>query len=283
MARTILCGTDFSPASTRALEHAVLWAEKLGAALEIVHVVTPIVAMIPERSFLTELHQALRDDAEGKLDALVERHAARVRVSGHLAEGYPDAQILGRAKEIGAEVIVLGAHGARGAVDAILGGTVDRIARASPISVLVVPSSAPAAIARAIVVATDLGAPSQHALDVARGLATSFGATIDVVLGYELAPSTDASSPEARDRSRTLRAKLHEAHPGLADERAHALEAAPAAAIERLVLRLDAHLVVMAGGGRSRGSRFLLGSVTDRVLRTTAVPTLIVRDHAPAA
>ncbi|MFO0683374.1 MAG: universal stress protein [Sandaracinus sp.] len=280
MARTILCGTDFSPAGTRVVEHAALWAEKLGAALEIVHVVTPIISMIPERSFLSELHETIRDDAEGRLDAIVEGLGSRVRVTGHLAEGHADREILERAKQVGADLVALGAHGARGAADAILGGTVDRIVRTSAISVLVVPSNAPVALPRAIVVPTDLGAPSQHALAWARDLAAPFAATVDVVTGYSLPALADASSPEARDRSRTLRAKLHEVHPGLADERVHAIEAEPATAIERLVLRLDAHLVVMAGGGRSLGSRLLLGSVTDRVLRTLAVPTLVVREAA---
>lgn len=277
MIRTILCGTDFSPAASRTLEHAVLWAERLGATLEIVHVVTPLVSAIPERSFLSELHATLRDDAEGKLDALVERTGARVRARGHLAEGYADQQLLARAKEIGADVIALGAHGARGVADAILGGTVDRVTRASSISVLVVPSDAPPVVPRAIVVPSDLGPPSGHALDVARTLAAPFGATLDVVEGYTVPHFADASSPEARDRAHALRAKLHAAYPELEAERVHAIEADAATAIERLVLRLDAQLVVMAGGGRSVGSRLLLGSVTDRVLRTLRVPTLVVR------
>lgn len=279
MTKTILCGTDFSAPGTRAVEHAVRWAETLGAALEIVHVVTPIVASIPERSFLSELHASIRDDAEGKLEALVERHASRARVTGHVAEGHPDTELLRRAEERGADLIVLGAHGARGVVDAILGGTADRVARVSSISVLVVPSKAAAVVPRAIVVPTDLGAASQHALAVARELAGSFEATIDVVTGYVLPPFTDPSSVEARDRPRALGERLREVHAGLASERAHAIEGEPAIAIERLVERLDANLVVMAGGGRSRGSRWLLGSVTDRVLRSVAVPTLIVRER----
>jgi nucleotide-binding universal stress UspA family protein len=51
----------------------------------------------------------------------------------------------------------------------------------------------------------------------------------------------------------------------------------PAEAICRLAAELDASLIVIASHGRSRLERFLVGSVTERVVRHAPCPVYVVR------
>jgi nucleotide-binding universal stress UspA family protein len=56
----------------------------------------------------------------------------------------------------------------------------------------------------------------------------------------------------------------------------------PAETILRLAHDQDHDLVVMGSHGHSRVHRALLGSVSERVLKASAVPVLLTRDGAPA-
>ncbi len=53
--------------------------------------------------------------------------------------------------------------------------------------------------------------------------------------------------------------------------------ASPAEAICRLAAELDASLIVIASHGRTRLERFLVGSVTERVVRHAPCPVYVVR------
>lgn len=59
------------------------------------------------------------------------------------------------------------------------------------------------------------------------------------------------------------------------------LEAYPADGIRELAAREAADLIVMGTHGRSGWNRFALGSVAERVLRESPIPTLTVRGSAP--
>lgn len=58
------------------------------------------------------------------------------------------------------------------------------------------------------------------------------------------------------------------------------VEGDPAATVVRLAEQLDAGLIVMGTHGRRGIERFMLGSVAERVLRTSPVPVLTVRGPA---
>lgn len=56
----------------------------------------------------------------------------------------------------------------------------------------------------------------------------------------------------------------------------------PAESILDVALQFNVDMIVMSRHGRSRFSRWLLGSVTDEVLRRSQLPILLVRGDAPA-
>lgn len=137
MFRRILVATDFSEASRRAVELAAAMARETGAALAVVH-----VCELPAYggfSYPGDLVTSLMDGAKARLDDLVASlRAPSADVTGVLRTGVAWDQILAAAAELGADVVVLGTHGRRGVVHAIIGSVAERIVRTSEIPVLTV-------------------------------------------------------------------------------------------------------------------------------------------------
>jgi nucleotide-binding universal stress UspA family protein len=69
---------------------------------------------------------------------------ARVRAAGVACDsatliGRPEAEIVARATETGAQLIVMGTHGRSGLAHALLGSVAERVVQHSPCPVLIVP------------------------------------------------------------------------------------------------------------------------------------------------
>lgn len=281
MFRSILCATDFSPGGNHAVEVAAKWAEATNASLDVLHVVTPIVTLVPETSFLAELRAMIRGDAAGKLDALVESLKPRVKASARLVDGFADQQIVSQTQALGSDLVVVGTAGTRSFSRMLLGSTADRVVQTCNVPVLAVPQESTTVLPAAIVVPTDLGGASGRAFALATELGKRFGASVSVVLGYELGVFADRDALRNRDLPRMLTEKVRSSLGLDSTTNLHIVESEASAAIARLVESTNANLIVMAGGGRSKTSSLLLGSVTERVLRKSRIPVLVLREHAP--
>jgi nucleotide-binding universal stress UspA family protein len=110
----ILVAIDFSPASRRALRYSIDLAAQSSAQLDLVHVMTPPIPVTagPEPLAMA----AVAVDERPRVLQELETWCAVGRENGvpsscHLIEGEPASSILECAEEIGADHIVLGAHG----------------------------------------------------------------------------------------------------------------------------------------------------------------------------
>jgi universal stress protein A len=141
MTKKILCAVDFSPGSDRAVEKAEEIARALSAEVELFHAYQVPVLALPDApvtvspSFVADL----TDRAEQLLRRAAEPLKAHsLAVSTKLVEGIPAEAIVGRAREIGADMIVLGTHGRSGFRRFLLGSTTERVVRTSTVPVLTV-------------------------------------------------------------------------------------------------------------------------------------------------
>ena len=83
-----------------------------------------------------------------------------------------------------------------------------------------------------------------------------------------------------RERSAAELNEILARHPTSADVRIHVEPGAPAEVADRLLDEDETiDVVVMGTYGRSGLSRFLLGSVAERMLRTCPVPVMVVREE----
>lgn len=143
--RTILAPIDFGGGSDHSLDYALDLAQALGAAVHLLHVYQIPVYGFPDGAFLAgpEIATKLSEAAQRGLDEVLERTKARgLAVSGVLRQGAPAEEICATAKEIGADLIVLGTHGRKGLAHALLGSVAERVVRTSTIPVLTIRSTA---------------------------------------------------------------------------------------------------------------------------------------------
>jgi nucleotide-binding universal stress UspA family protein len=136
----ILVGTDFSPSSLRALRHAAALAGQLDAHLLVVHVLPtgPVDALskvLPTPHVVPQYLEARR-----RLGDLRERELPPgLPVELHVRLGHAVRGLLDEIESLAPDMVVVGSHG-YGAVYSMLGSVSQRLARMSPVPVLVVPA-----------------------------------------------------------------------------------------------------------------------------------------------
>lgn len=143
--RHILVALDFNPISEHALAYAVDLAERLGARVTVLHVYSLAVLMALDGEYLPTADSASNkaEDAQKHLDAALAPFAnSKVAIHGVLRVGEASEEICAQAKELGADLIVVGTHG-RGALGrALLGSIAQSVLHASPVPVLTVRGAA---------------------------------------------------------------------------------------------------------------------------------------------
>jgi nucleotide-binding universal stress UspA family protein len=203
-----------------------------------------------------------------------------------------------RADSVQADLIVMATHGRGALTRAWLGSTADAFLRRAQQPVLLVrpeedggPNPSEDLTFSRILVPLDGSPLSETELDLAKGLARIFDAELLLVrvVAYpvEIAspylPHTVQMNQQIVDEAKAVAHRyLHDAAEGLQADGFRVrtfvkVDAQPGHAIARVVEEEDADLVVMATHGRGGLQRALLGSTTDKVIRSVHVPVLVRR------
>ena len=145
MYEKILVPVDGSPTSSRGLQEAILLAKLAGARIKLLHVVDEISFMSSVEAAMAltaEMVQLLKEGGEQVLqEASTQVRAAALEVETELVESYTGRVsdlVIEKAREWGAQLIVLGTHGRRGVGRMLLGSDAEQILRQSPVPVLLV-------------------------------------------------------------------------------------------------------------------------------------------------
>lgn len=139
--KRILAPVDFSENSEAALKFAISLAQRLGAAVHLLHVLptpvygappfTPVVAPVPDPKYREECTKALNE--------LAATHSSGVDVTQEVVEGTAHVEIGRLAGERKADMIVMGTHGRTGLQRLLLGSVAERVVRTATVPVLTVP------------------------------------------------------------------------------------------------------------------------------------------------
>jgi nucleotide-binding universal stress UspA family protein len=138
----IVVGTDFSEIADAALEGAVYLAERLGAAITLVHAYELSVYGFPDGALITTADVAgkLANAAQQGLFAAADRHKRKgVTIDTVVRVGRAWEEVNAVAADLRADLIVVGTHGRRGFARAFLGSVAERLLRTASCPVLVVP------------------------------------------------------------------------------------------------------------------------------------------------
>ena len=137
----ILVPTDFSPFSDLALEHAASLAEKFGAKITILHVITlaEVNALNsqpgnPCENIVLKIQNNMREEFEKNAGnySIVEEPVLEVAV------GEPAEEIAKFAEENGVNLIVMGTHGRTGLASIFLGSVTIGVIKKTCLPIMVV-------------------------------------------------------------------------------------------------------------------------------------------------
>lgn len=134
--RKILCPTDFSDSARPAFDIACAMARTYRAALAVIHVVAPASARASDgisSPFPIEGRYGLRARLVHDLPTDPD-----IGVEYHVLEGAVDERILEAARDVAADVIVMGTHGRGGLTRLLLGSAAESVVRRAPCPVLTV-------------------------------------------------------------------------------------------------------------------------------------------------
>lgn len=136
----ILVATDFHPPSGRAASRASRLAVKSSAALSVVHAVDPDIWSQALHTPPEEFPEAADwlDHTYGQMLHRFNLEHVGGRAKEHLTHGRPAKAIAEQARLQGADLIVVGTHGAQGVERLLLGARAEAIAERAPCSVLIV-------------------------------------------------------------------------------------------------------------------------------------------------
>lgn len=141
--RNVLLATDFSKSAREAAAHAGALAAATGATLHLLHVIEEFsywesydLKTFPSPDVLDELEKSARLALEDLFEDEEERRALSVET--HVRHGKPFLEIIRAARDVEADVIVIGSHGQSGLAETLFGTTAEKVVRKASCAVLVV-------------------------------------------------------------------------------------------------------------------------------------------------
>lgn len=301
MLERFLVPLDTTEVAEQVLPYVVLLAKQLGQPVVLQSVVEDGEELNPLASLYDAEIVSLREKQRAYARRYLSQVQARlegqaVAVTTDVATGPVAPTILEAAASHQAGLIAMATHGRVGPERWFLGSVAEKVVRTASMPVLLVrpqEDAAPVASIQRVLLPLDGSAMAQTALPVATFLAKAFAVPITVVrtvnltslaaasasdpyLGYGGIPQSliDALEEDARKQLDAVATKLQgEGIP--ATTRFSFLP--PAEEITELARAEAGTIVVMCTHGRSGLSRAVLGSVADRVVRSSVAPVLLVR------
>lgn len=306
----IIVPLDGSELSEQALPYAQLIAQSLPAPVDLVQafdILPPGLLGAQNQRVVAQLHQGAQERAAAALEPARQRlEAAGLSVGIVTQRGAPADTIVAQASSDPAALVVMCTHGRGGVSRWVMGSVTDKVLHTMPNPMLIVRAAGdgPAALETALqsVLLPLDGSPLSelaipHAVSVAAALSAPVTALritptqehyrqqlisstpeMGVIADFELATAADLAAQDAE----IVAAYLAEVGSRLAADHA------PAPATEHIVHNNIAQaiieraaappsLVAMTTHGRSGVGRVVLGSVTDRVIRHSNTPVLVIR------
>ena len=216
-------------------------------------------------------------------------------VQSHVLEGDIAAEILALAANKNADLIVMSTHGRSGFRRLALGSVAERVLHNATIPLLLVREGAALHTTNPIehlLVPLDGSSFAERSIPLAVELSTQTGATLTMLRvvqdldaqNKQIIFKSEEAAEEAVTQWKLLATRyLDELAKGIKAEgvkvSSMVLSGDPENLIGTIAETLPADLIVMSTHGRSGVSRWVYGSVANKVLRTATCPVLLVRNE----
>lgn len=282
----ILFPTDGSEPAEAVLEYALQMASEHEATIHVINVIDTSRDSPP--GIQEDVTDALEQDGTEIVNEAVQRATERGNtVVSEVLRGDPHEAIVEYSVQSGIELIVMPTHGRRGLQRFLLGSVTERVINTADVPVLAVnPDTQPLTYpCQELLVPTDGSPGSELALSEAIALANATGATLHVLHVVE----TGSLGPDARsvvnDEELTTRADeiiadaIETAEAATVDCLESEIEVGiPSKEIQKYIDAHDIDLAILGTHGETDFSRYMMGGVSAKIVRTSPVPVLWVRE-----
>jgi len=266
--QTFLVASDNSEYSKHAIREAIRLAKICSSKLITVSVVKTNL------EFDTVLPQLVEKEEQAALRHLeaVRKQAERQGVDCEIVvslseEPYQD--IIDRAINKKADMIVMGTHGKTGIIRLMMGSVTAKVIGHAPCNVLVLPLGSTLEC-KNILVATDGSKYSDAAASEAIGMAQRCGSSLTVV-------SVASSEEEIESAHKNVHGVSAVAEQEGLRTALVVTKGKPYDAILKIALRKKADIIILGSHGRTGLERLLMGSVTERVIGHATAAVLVVK------
>lgn len=296
MYERILVALDGSRFSEAILPYARFLSDKLKLEVQLVHVIDSEIAAPSSSAAQSRYRDVMSAESKKGLDYLkriAESFAASIKVECIVEHGKPAELIVDKAAANSGTVIAMTTHGRSGLNRWLLGSIADKVLHAAANPLLLVRAGETiqtdrAAMLARILVPLDGSALAETVLPHSAELAQKLG--LEIVLLRVFAVPTPVFAEDYGPYVEEIWAQLDEESKRYLDEKARQLQAqgltnvstiATAGFAAEKIIDIARQspdcLVAMCTHGRSGVNRWVMGSVTERVVRHSGDPVWIVR------
>ena len=292
----VVCATDLSESSNKALPLAAKMAARHGARLIVAHIID-LPAVTPYGETMVD-PQELRNRVEQSARAQVMDILTRCEVVEwdlHIAIGYPAKEILQIVADSRADLVVAATHTRSGLERLLLGSVSRKLMHTLSVPFLIVPGDMPLEQLErnidSVLIACDFSPDSAGAVRWGLDFAQAFGARLTlatVIEPSQLAQLLTLDPQKEHGLAANLQEELHrklrevmsEAHRDQPFE-SIVLAGHPHDEINKYAILNHIDLIVMGVRGRGFIENILVGSTTDRLIRLGQFPVMAVRTDLP--
>ncbi len=300
MISKILVPTDGSERAKETCRYAITLSKQTNATIRLLSVVNDdevtntarlIEAVGKTKSVVEEHYRKVAEEYVEELKGMCEK--SNVSVETAISSGYPSQEIAKDAKESGADLIIMGAHGRRALLTTVLGSVTNNvISMKIDIPVLVVRHGSAINLISKILVPTDGSEIAEKAARYAVDLAKQVGASVIVLSVVDKPTAVTQAFPifeAAPETIRSIEIGLRKAaenyvenikslcdkngvHGWTVIREGHIVDE-----IAKEIEKDRPNLIIMGSRGRSALKAAVLGSVTTGVIhKQSEVPVLVV-------
>ncbi|EMA05058.1 Nucleotide-binding universal stress protein, UspA family [Haloarcula vallismortis] len=284
---TILFPTDGSDAAESVLEYALQIAVEHEATIHILNVADT------GHDSATTVREEVVDVLETEGERIVAEATQRAKDSGvpvvsAVLQGDPHRTIVDYSEQSDSDCIVMPTHGQRGIKRILLGSVTERVINTATVPVVAVNPAKDRSLAyppKHVLVPTDGSRGAELAVTQGIAVAKATGATLHLLHVVEtagLGPETRSGRKEGEltDRASEIVAEATErVEEASLDSVTTAIEyGTPSKVICDYIDENEVDLAMMGTHGRTDFSRYVMGGVSAKIVRTSPVPVVWVRE-----
>jgi nucleotide-binding universal stress UspA family protein len=291
--KTIIVGTDFSECSGSALVQAARIAQWNGATLHILHVIDSLAMADLVEAIRTpdeELRARVVEELRKEINCTLTENHLEGRIEVDVSVGVPTTVFLDKVREVQADLLILGVHGASGPGRGV-GSLAGRCVRKAPAKVMLIRQSH-AEPFKTVVACVDFSENSLRALAQAARVAAQDRSTLHVLHVYSApwnrlhyrAPTPQADPDYSQQYMTLLQTQLAGSWEPFAPEATGVdvqfklIECSDyAEGIIEYLNACHADLAILGTRGRTNLRYVFWGSTAERVIRNTPCSILAIK------